>query len=115
VEDEAGVRNAMRMLFKIEGYQVAAAATAEEAIGLLTAEERFDLVITDYHLDGEHTGTEVIEAARQALGDSMRAILVTGDTSSAVRRIAANANLRITSKPINSRELLGLVRELLNG
>ena len=115
VEDDVGVRNAMRTLFKIEGYQVATAATADEAIGLLEALEDFDLVVTDYHLGGGHTGTEVIEAARRALGESLRAILVTGDTSSAVREIAANANLRITSKPINSSELLGLVRELLAG
>jgi len=115
VEDDAGVRNAMRMLFKIEGYQVATAATADEAVGLLEAHETFDLVITDFHLDAGRTGTEVIAAARRVLGESLRAILVTGDTSSAVRDLAANSNLRITSKPINSRELLGLVRELLAG
>jgi PAS domain S-box-containing protein len=115
VEDDVGVRNAMRSLFKIEGYLVATAATADEAVGLLEAHENFDLVITDYHLDAGHTGTEVISAARRALGDSLRAILVTGDTSSAVREIASNANIRITSKPINARELLELVRELLAG
>ena len=115
VEDDVGVRNAMRTLFKLEGYHVATAATVGEAVGLLEAHEDFDLVVTDYHLDGGHTGTEVIEAARRVLGASVRAILVTGDTSSAVRELAANESLRITSKPINSRELLGLVRELLAG
>jgi signal transduction histidine kinase len=115
VEDDVGVRNAMRSLFRIEGFHVATAATADEAVGLLDAHEDFDLIITDYHLGADRTGTEVIEAARRVLGESLRAILVTGDTSSAVREIAANANLRITSKPINSRELLGLVRELLAG
>jgi two-component system, sensor histidine kinase len=114
VEDDIGVRNAMRMLFKIEGFHVATAATADEAVGLLEAEENFDLIITDYHLDRGRTGTEVIAAARRVLGATLRAILVTGDTSSAVREVAANANLRITSKPINSRELLDLVRELLS-
>lgn len=114
VEDDAGVRNAMRILFRIEGFQVSTAATAGDAVELLEAQETFDLIITDYHLDGGHTGTEVIAAARRVLGDSLRAILVTGDTSSAVREVASNANLRITSKPINSRELLGLVRELLS-
>ncbi|HTU67592.1 MAG TPA: ATP-binding protein [Steroidobacteraceae bacterium] len=115
VEDETGVRNAMRMLFKVEGYQVATAASVAEATGLLEADEKFDLVITDYHLGEGQTGTDVIAAARRVLGESMRAILVTGDTSSAVREIAADAQLRITSKPINARELLGLVRELLAG
>jgi hypothetical protein len=38
---------------------------------------------------------------------------VTGDTSSAIRELQADANLRIISKPINSENLLDLVRALL--
>jgi two-component system, sensor histidine kinase len=114
VEDEPGVRNAMRMLLKIEGYRIATAASADEALACLQAGDAdFDLVITDYHLEGGRTGTEVIAAARKILGDSLKAILVTGDTSSAVRELKGDANLRITSKPINSDELLELVRTLL--
>jgi len=115
VEDEAGVRNAMRMLFKIEGYHIATASSVADAVELLEADVKFDLVITDYHLGEGQTGTDVIDAARRVLGESLRAILVTGDTSSAVREIASHANLRITSKPINAGQLLKLVRELLAG
>jgi len=114
VEDEPGVRNAMRMLLKIEGYRIATASSAEEALDHLRAPEaNFDLIVTDYHLDGGHTGTHVISAARELLGEGLKAILVTGDTSSAVRDLKADANLRVTSKPINSDELLALVRSLL--
>jgi len=113
VEDEPGVRNAMRMLLKLEGYQVTVAASYEDALGRLRDGERLDLVVTDYHLDGGRTGTEVIAAAREILGPSCKAILVTGDTSSAVREMQGDASLRITSKPINSDELLALVRDLL--
>jgi signal transduction histidine kinase/DNA-binding response OmpR family regulator len=112
VEDEPGVRNAMRMLLKIEGYVVTTAATAEEAIHMLQPAS-FDLLVTDYHLEGGRTGTQVIAAARQALGPGLKAVLVTGDTSPAVRELPADANLRITSKPINSDELLAMVRSLL--
>jgi PAS domain S-box-containing protein len=112
VEDEPGVRNAMRMLFRIEGYAVTTAATAGEAMELLETTE-FDLLVTDYHLEGGRTGTQVIASARQARGPGLKAVLVTGDTSPAVREMPADANLRITSKPINSDELLALVRGLL--
>ena len=114
VEDEPGVRNAMRMLLDIEGYHVTIAATAEEALQLLRGSNEFDLLVTDYHLEGGSTGTQIIEAAREILGDSFKAILVTGDTSSAVREMQGDANLRITSKPINSDELLALVKALLD-
>ena len=113
VEDEPGVRNAMRMLLKIEGYVVIVAATAAEAIQRLRENADIDLLITDFHLETGRTGTDVIAAAREVLGDSLKAILVTGDTSSAVRELQVDANLRITSKPINSNELLGLVKALL--
>ena len=114
VEDEPGVRNAMRMLLKIEGYRVTTAASADEALEQLRApNSKFDLILTDYHLEGGRTGTQVIAAARELLGSALKAILVTGDTSTAVRELKADANLRITSKPINSDELLELVRSLL--
>jgi CheY-like chemotaxis protein len=107
------VRNAMRMLLKIEGYHVTVCATAEEALQALRAGEPFDLMVTDYHLEGSSTGTQVIAAAREFRGASFKAILVTGDTSSAVREMHGDAHLRITSKPINSDELLALVKELI--
>jgi PAS domain S-box-containing protein len=113
VEDDPGVRSAMRMLFKIEGFQVTAVAGAAEALALLHEEADFDLLVTDFHLEAERTGTEVISAAREVFGDSLKAILVTGDTSSVVRELQSDANLRIASKPVNSKELLGLVRSLL--
>ena len=113
VEDEPGVRNAMRMLLKIEGYQVTTAAGAAEALEHLVPTSDFDLIVTDFHLEGGRTGTQVISAARSALGSSLKAILVTGDTSSAIREMQGDANLRITSKPINSDELLGLMKTLL--
>ncbi|MEO8065193.1 MAG: ATP-binding protein [Pseudomonadota bacterium] len=114
VEDEPGVRNAMRMLLKIEGYRVVTAASAQEAIEHLRADANFDLIVTDFHLEGGRTGTDVISAAREILGESLKAVLVTGDTSSAVREIQGDANLRITSKPINSDDLLGLIQSLLS-
>ena len=113
VEDEPGVLNAMRILLKVEGYRVVTAPTAAEALELLRDGVDFDLIITDFHLEDGRTGTEVISVAREMLGESLKAILVTGDTSSAVRELQGDDKLRITSKPVNSGELLGLVKSLL--
>jgi PAS domain S-box-containing protein len=115
VEDEPGVRAAMKMLLDLDGYRVTLAATAQQAFDRLQRGEHFDLLITDYHLDAGRTGTQVIAKARELNGDAMKAILVTGDTSSAIRDIECDANLRITSKPINSSVLLALVKNLIAG
>ena len=71
--------------------------------------------MTDFHLENDRTGTEIIAVAREIFGDAFKAILVTGDTSSAVRELSVDANLRITSKPINSDELLEMIKSLLEG
>jgi PAS domain S-box-containing protein len=113
VEDDSSVRKAMRTLLKIEGFDVVAAATAEEALLQMQDDVGFDLLISDYHLESGRTGTEVISAARRLISPDFRAILVTGDTSSAVREIQGDARLRIASKPINSGELLSLVKAML--
>jgi PAS domain S-box-containing protein len=110
VEDEPGVRNAMRVLLELDGYEIAVAATFEEAQSLIEG-ARFDLIVTDYHLDHGHTGLEVIAAARGAQKDNVEAILVTGDTSPAVRE-TRDAHVHITSKPINPDELLRLAKRL---
>ncbi len=111
VEDEPGVRNALRTLLKVEGYQVTSAASAEEALVELDNEP--DLLVTDYHLEEGRTGKQVIAAARERFGAGFRAILISGDTSAVVREIQGDANLRIASKPINSDELLAQVSALL--
>ena len=114
VEDEPSVRKAMQMLLKIEGFEVIVAPSAALAIEHLSQGSSIDLLVTDFHLETGRTGTEVIAAARKIWGESLKAILVTGDTSSAVRELKCDANLRITSKPIQAEDLMSLVRELLD-
>jgi PAS domain S-box-containing protein len=115
VEDDARVRNASRMFLKAEGFDVVATSSFDEALAAVQSRKDFRLLITDYHLGRGQTGVQVIEAVRQKLGRPLPAILVTGDTSSAMRELRADAFLRTASKPINPDELLKLVRDLSPG
>ena len=112
VEDDAGVRDATRMLLKVEGYHVTAVASLAEAVRSAEAEAP-DLLVTDYHLADGELGTQVIAAVRQALGRPLKAVLVTGDTSSVVKDMQSDPQLRITSKPINAEALLNVLSALL--
>ena len=100
-------------LLQVEGYRVTAVATLAEAMERALADEHIDLLITDYHLQSGETGTQVITALRETLGSSLKAVLITGDTSSAVRELPRDAALRLASKPLQADELLGLMRGLL--
>ena len=113
VEDNLSVRQATCMLLELEGYHVTPVASLSEALQHIQNGHGVDLLITDYHLSDGETGTQVIATLREILGVSLRAVLTTGDTSSAIKQLPRDPHLRITSKPINSEELLTLLRALL--
>ena len=113
VEDDDGVRNATCMLLKSEGYHVTATASLAQALEGVRRDPRVDLLVTDYHLGDGKLGTQVIDGVREALGPQLKVVLMTGDTSSAIGMLAADRLMRIASKPVNSEELLRLLRALL--
>jgi PAS domain S-box-containing protein len=113
VEDDPAVRNATRMLLKVEGYRVLTASTLAEAGSVAAAHPLLDLLITDYHLSNGETGTQVISRLREQLGKPLKAVLITGDTSSAVKELQRDERLRLASKPIHAEELLSLLKSLL--
>jgi CheY-like chemotaxis protein len=112
VEDDKSVRDATRMLLSVEGYRVTAVATLREALEHATR-NAIDLLVTDYHLAEGETGTAVISALRESLGTDLKAVLITGDTSAAVKELPRDPLMRIASKPIKADELLTLIRALL--
>jgi PAS domain S-box-containing protein len=113
VEDDAAVLSATRMLLKSCGYEVAAAGSLTEALEHARNGTQVDLLVTDYHLGDGETGIHVISSVRNVLKQSLKAILITGDTSAAVQALPLDPLIRIASKPVNAEELLGLLRSLL--
>lgn len=65
VDDEPSIRSLFRTILEMQGYHVQCAAAAAEARALLE-QRRFDLVITDMHMETPASGRDVIcAAARQ--------------------------------------------------
>jgi CheY-like chemotaxis protein len=113
VEDDPAVRDATRMLLKVEGYRVLTASSLAEAEALVREHPQLELLITDYHLSNGETGTQVITTLRKSLGRPLKAVLITGDTSSAVEALQRDERLRLARKPIQADELLTLLKSLL--
>jgi PAS domain S-box-containing protein len=113
VEDDAGVRDATRLLLKVEGYDVVATASPDAALAQIGADPRLDLLVTDFHLGSAGSGLDVLHALRDRLGTAFNTIIVTGDTSTAMRELPHDERLRLLSKPVHADALLALVRELL--
>jgi two-component system CheB/CheR fusion protein len=113
VEDDPGVRDATRMLLSVEGYRVRAVESLAEAVRSAREQGAPDLLIADYHLRGGELGTQVIAALRTSVCTDLPAVLVTGDTSAAVKHMPDDPRLRIASKPIDAEQLLAVLKELL--
>jgi two-component system CheB/CheR fusion protein len=114
VEDDASVRNSTRLLLKSEGYVVTVASTLAEALERGGDMPKLDLLLTDYHLPRSETGMQVITALREKRGEVVRAVLITGDTSSAVHELKIDPHVRIASKPIRAEELVDMLRAMLS-
>jgi two-component system, sensor histidine kinase len=114
VEDDAAVRTATRLLLKSEGYVVSAAESLTDALERVREMMQVDLILTDYHLPDGESGLDVIAAIRAKLAKPLKAVLITGDTSSAVAEIRRDPLLRVASKPIRAEDLLQILTELAN-
>ena len=87
VEDDPSVRNATRLLLSVEGYDVTAVESLADALEAIGESTNYELVVTDYHLRNGEIGVQVIAALRVILGNAFKALLITRDTSSVIRRL----------------------------
>jgi len=113
VEDDKSVRDATCLLLTVEGYHVTGVATLAQALEHARRGNAIDLLVTDYHLANGETGTAVIAALRKSLGAHLKAVIITGDTSTALRELPRDPFLRTASKPVQADQLLTLMRTLL--
>jgi signal transduction histidine kinase len=99
VDDDEIVRDGMRMLLRDWGCECDVAESIEEALDLARIQAP-EMVICDYRLREHRTGIEAIDALRALLGNSLPAILITGDTAPDRLREALASGIPILHKPV---------------
>jgi two-component system, OmpR family, response regulator MtrA len=111
VEDDARIREALRLALTDEGYQVVEAATGEQALERLSAGVEPDVVLLDVMLPGTD-GLAVCARIRE-LGD-LPIIMVTARNGSeeVIAGLEAGADDYVT-KPVDAGELSARIRALL--
>ncbi len=111
VDDEYGVRSGIRQILELEGYEVAEAATGEEALALLRAQE-FDVGLLDYRLP-DVDGLTILQTIKSE-GLQLMTCMITAyaniDTAIAATRQGVDFFL---PKPFLPDDLLGVVETLL--
>ena len=108
VDDESGILETLRILFRGEGYEVEVAGSGHAAVEALDG-DRPDLVLTDIRMPGT-SGLEVLAKAR-AVDPELPVILMTAQASlqSAVRAVNEGAYYYL-QKPFANDELLAICR-----
>ncbi len=111
VDDETGILDTLRILFRGEGYEVLVADSGKGALERLE-EERPDLVLSDIRMPG--AGGHEVMAKAQEVDPEMPVILMTAQASlqSAVRAVNEGAYYYL-QKPFANDELLAICRRAL--
>jgi two-component system, NtrC family, nitrogen regulation response regulator NtrX len=117
VDDEASIRDTLRMILEYEGYDVIQAATGEEAVRLIEREAP-DLVFLDIKMPGMD-GLDVLQKVRH-LTDSTPIVVISGhveqggaSSSEAVQAMKLGARDFIEKPPTQDR-ILVTVRNALD-
>lgn len=107
VDDEENARLGLMKLLDSVGYQVSAAANAEEAITQLYR-QRFDLIISDIHMPGMNGMAFLVEISN--LFPAMKVILMTAysNMDSYLRAINLGA-VEYLAKPFRLEELKAVI------
>jgi signal transduction histidine kinase len=114
IDDEEQIRDAMGHRLTEWGYRMIVAEDLEHAMEKLNRKQwQPDLVIADYRLRNNHTGTEAIAALREHFGSSLPAIIITGDTLPEHLRNVRTSGNQVLLKPIKPAHLRKLVSYLL--
>ncbi|MCS3765432.1 hybrid sensor histidine kinase/response regulator [Bradyrhizobium centrosematis] len=99
LDNDATILEGLSALLGGWGHRVLVAtdaAAAKETAATLPP----DIVLLDYHLDGGRNGLDFLDDLRQKSGRAVRALVVTGDRSEAVRNEARARGCEILSKPV---------------
>ena len=114
VDDEDLLREVLAEQLEDAGYEVQMVANGADALALLAADERVDLLITDLSMPGMD-GLAVIRAARD-VRPGLPTVLLTGyagESAAIAADAATTGSFSLLRKPIRLRELTDRLQSLL--
>src|SRR5690606_11110616 len=108
IDDEESVRLGMQSLLASWGCKCIAAMDAPAALEQMNGATP-DFIIADLRLRGEENGIDAIRTLRTALGESIPAVLISGDTATEQLRKVSAAGLTMMHKPLKAVRLRALL------
>lgn len=110
VEDDAALADSVRLLLKSAGHGSVQAHSSAEALGKVTNDGiQPDVLIVDYNLNEEMTGTDVAEQIARITGYSLPTIVLSADLPNVEVPWLPGAPIMLVSKPVDPNALLETV------
>jgi two-component system nitrogen regulation response regulator NtrX len=111
IDDEAAIRDSLRMILEYEDYQFVGAASGQEGIGIVQR-DRPDLVLLDIKMPGMD-GIEVLRKLH-ALDETLPVVMISGHgtTATAVEAIRSGA-VDFLDKPLSSERVIVTLQNAL--
>jgi CheY-like chemotaxis protein len=114
IDDDALVLSGMEGVLKSWDCSVVTASSEGTALARLLELKRLpDLIISDYHLGGGKVGFKAIERLRNALGASIPAFVISGDTAPERLREAKASGYYLLHKPVLPITLRAVISQLM--
>jgi len=110
IDNDVRILEGMQMLLEGWGCEVHA-WSGSQAFDAAQSAGRPDLILADYHLDGEN-GLDVVAKLRAFYGGETPAVLVTADRSNEVRAAAELMEVPVINKPVKPAVLRSLMMRL---
>ena len=112
IDDEHSILEGMRELLQQWNVSVFTASNAQEATAL-AAQDRFDVVLADYQLQGAPCGLDLLESlVLRAKPRAVAGALVTADKTEAVVVRARTLGFQVLHKPVRPAALRALLAAL---
>jgi PAS domain S-box-containing protein len=108
IEDDILVADALGGVLRTMGGNVKVFLSAEEALDFINIEPA-DFYIVDYMLGGKLNGIQFLYEMRQKSFEPVKAIIVSGDTSTAFAREIEQCDWPVLHKPVNVAKLISML------
>ena len=101
IDDDPASVEGVRALFATLGAEIAGGAHADAVLEALGQVERYpDLIVADLRLSDGDSGLAAIARLRDELGESVPALVISGDTGASAEREVRDAGFVLLRKPV---------------
>lgn len=114
VDDDVAVLAGTASILSSWGCQVSAVTSVAQVEQLMSSGVEWDFIVSDYQLENNTSGIDVVDLVRQhQKNQTIPCVLITGDTSPAVLKLASVSGHYLLHKPVRPAKLRSLIVHLL--